>query len=227
MAKTHPLGYEDFDAAMSYDPETGLLAWKIKPSRRHAIGAEAGRVKNVVSGNGQPKEYKYVTYRGYSTTVARVAWLLTHKEWPKRNILNIDGDTLNTRLVNLKLGDTTSGDSNGPLTNFKMNKEVARNYGLKRYYGMTGEEYGHMLASQGGVCAICANPEVRLDKHGQPVALHVDHDHATNEVRALLCYKCNSALGSMNDDPFLLRKAADYIEKHSGSNVVPFVKEPA
>lgn len=53
--------------------------------------------------------------------------------------------------------------------------------------GVTDEEYARMLTAQGGGCAICgAKPKTRR--------LHVDHDHATGEVRALTCHRCNRNL---------------------------------
>lgn len=62
-----------------------------------------------------------------------------------------------------------------------------------------------MLEAQGGVCAIC---------RAVPAA-HVDHDHATGEVRALLCFNCDGGLGQFRDDPFLLHVAAFYVEHHN------------
>jgi hypothetical protein len=61
-----------------------------------------------------------------------------------------------------------------------------------------------MLEAQRGLCAICrAAP-----------AVHVDHDHATDAVRELLCFNCNGGLGQFRDDPAVLRAAADYVERH-------------
>ncbi|UOY02503.1 endonuclease VII domain-containing protein [Blastococcus sp. PRF04-17] len=61
-----------------------------------------------------------------------------------------------------------------------------------------------MLEAQGGLCAICrAAP-----------AVHVDHDHVTGAVRALLCFNCNGGLGQFKDDPAVLRAAADYVQFH-------------
>ena len=77
-------------------------------------------------------------------------------------------------------------------------------------YGITLEQYNDMLQKQRGVCAICesACPSGR--------SLAVDHDHNTGRVRALLCAPCNTAIGKLRDDPALIRRAADYVEKHNG-----------
>ncbi len=226
MAKECPFGYEELAEVFSYDPETGKVLWKIKAGRGMRPGDEAGSVKSLRtnSRDGTVKQYRYLTYGGYSMTAARVAWLLTYGEWPKRNILFKDDDTLNLRIDNLRLGDMVSGDSNGALANNRMNKHVQRAYGLKRYYDLSLEEYARMLHSQNYVCAICEQPEVRLGADGKPVALHIDHDHASGKVRALLCYRCNSALGSMGDDPARLRAAADYIERHRTEKDVTMIE---
>lgn len=52
-------------------------------------------------------------------------------------------------------------------------------------YGLTEQEYAHMLIEQSGLCAICS---IQLDPD------HVDHDHQTGIVRGLLCNKCNTRL---------------------------------
>lgn len=78
---------------------------------------------------------------------------------------------------------------------------------LKKY-GITPEEYDAMLDAQGGVCGLCE----QTCPTGQRLA--VDHDHSTGKVRGLLCRTCNAGLGSLKDDPALLRRAAEYIESH-------------
>jgi hypothetical protein len=72
-----------------------------------------------------------------------------------------------------------------------------------RRYGLSGDDYDALLALQGGVCAIC--------RKNRP--LGVDHCHLFNEVRGLLCNKCNLGLGMFDDDPDRLRAAADYLER--------------
>lgn len=79
---------------------------------------------------------------------------------------------------------------------------------LKRY-GLTPEQARSLYAKQGGLCAICHGPctKTRLGR------LCVDHDHLTGQVRGLLCIDCNAALGKFKDDPSLLRRAAEYLER--------------
>lgn len=73
-------------------------------------------------------------------------------------------------------------------------------------YGLTLDEY-RSLREAGTACPICG-------RDGQP--MEVDHDHATGKVRALLCSRCNGALGQFCDDPALLAKAIVYLEGHRG-----------
>lgn len=70
-------------------------------------------------------------------------------------------------------------------------------------YGMSVSRYREILADQGGVCAICG---LKAD------ALVVDHDHDTGVIRGLLCHKCNSALGHLQDSYFAVCRAADYLK---------------
>ena len=78
---------------------------------------------------------------------------------------------------------------------------------IKKQYGITAEEYRRMLANQSGVCAIC--------RRAVDYRLVVDHDHATNKVRALLCRTCNLGLGNFRDDRYLFEQAIAYLTRHS------------
>ena len=94
----------------------------------------------------------------------------------------------------------------------KENKAKLYGSSIEYRYGITIVERDRILASQGGHCAIC--PSEDSDIKGR--RLHVDHCHKTKRVRGLLCTRCNLAIGQMLDDPALLRRAADYLERANG-----------
>jgi Recombination endonuclease VII len=88
---------------------------------------------------------------------------------------------------------------------------------LKKYFGMSREEYDTLLASQGGVCAICKQPEPR------GIRLCIDHDHACCPsensscgkcVRGLLCVSCNRALGYLHDNIGNAENLISYLKKY-------------
>lgn len=85
--------------------------------------------------------------------------------------------------------------------------DYPRKYRLKEY-GLTLEDFREMLKKQEGKCYLCG----ASDPKGRGKNFHVDHDHKTNRVRALLCSTCNMGLGFLRDDPELMRKAAEYVE---------------
>lgn len=77
-------------------------------------------------------------------------------------------------------------------------------------FGIRQADYDRMYVEQDGKCAICGS-EGGLRRGDKVRRLHVDHCHATGEVRSLLCRPCNVALGHMKDDPDLLIAAAFYL----------------
>ena len=89
------------------------------------------------------------------------------------------------------------------------NKAKHKDTTLKRTYGISLGDYENLLALQGGVCAVCKT--ATHSNCGR--ALHVDHCHATGKIRGLLCGKCNSLLGFVNDDVKLLDAAKEYLSK--------------
>lgn len=78
---------------------------------------------------------------------------------------------------------------------------------------MNQDIHAAMLAAQQGRCAICGTttPSKRREY------FDIDHCHSTGQIRGLLCEICNRVIGLMQDDEQRLRRAADYIAKHSAS----------
>ncbi len=92
-------------------------------------------------------------------------------------------------------------------------KQTIRTRKLK--YGLTEERFQEMLKDQNGLCFICNQPN---NIKGQGLA--VDHDHATGNARSLLCQRCNTILGMVNEDGMLLMKMIYYLDKFKKAEVV-------
>lgn len=80
---------------------------------------------------------------------------------------------------------------------------------LGKIYGLSAEQHRQLLDEQDGVCAICRQSSRR--------ALCVDHCHATQRVRGLLCDKCNTALGLLDEDVGRMLAAVAYLDRARGS----------
>lgn len=88
-------------------------------------------------------------------------------------------------------------------------------YEILRSYKIDPREYAKLLKEQNFVCAICEQPETSLfHKNGKVKQLSVDHSHKTNKVRGLLCWRCNSFLGRVEENTEILQRMIDYLIKH-------------
>lgn len=64
-----------------------------------------------------------------------------------------------------------------------------------------------MLDDQGNACAVC-----RDTFDGNPRHRHIDHNHTTGKVRAVLCHRCNMLLGLARESVETLTNAITYLE---------------
>jgi hypothetical protein len=89
--------------------------------------------------------------------------------------------------------------------------------------GITEERYNQMLDVQGNACAMCRRP------FGDDVQPNADHDHSCcpprlgSEVKAcgkcirgLLCFRCNTALGYIEQYG---ARARDYLDNPPGARI--------
>lgn len=75
--------------------------------------------------------------------------------------------------------------------------DAARRAWEKSKYGVCKEDF------QYSCCWIC----------GSTQKLCIDHCHNSNEVRGLLCVRCNTALGMFGDNTVSLHRAIEYLNK--------------
>ena len=87
-----------------------------------------------------------------------------------------------------------------------LNEIISLRRHLHAHPELSFEEYNLMLESQGNTCAICKQESV--------TSLCVDHCHKSGDVRGILCSNCNAGLGMFKDDPNILKKAINYLNKH-------------
>lgn len=97
--------------------------------------------------------------------------------------------------------------------NPKKSYESIRGRQLKHKYGISLEDYKELWEKQQYKCAICEGTENATTGDRRNWNFAVDHDHETGKVRGLLCNNCNRGLGLLQDNPELLRKAANYVEQ--------------
>jgi len=86
-----------------------------------------------------------------------------------------------------------------------LKRRKVRAYQLRKKYNLTIAEVGRMRVKQHYGCAICRQIFSKTP--------HVDHDHETGEVRGLLCSRCNTRLGVLEDTDFV-RAARKFLREH-------------
>ena len=84
---------------------------------------------------------------------------------------------------------------------------------LKANYDLTVEDFQNMFETQQRKCGICEVQLENIFEGIEGVRPAVDHCHNTLKIRGLLCTECNSAIGKLRDNPDLLRKGIEWLEK--------------
>jgi hypothetical protein len=91
---------------LSYDPETGLLRWRVDMARNVFAGDTAGKV-------GKSKYLKVCVRRKYMLA-HRVAWAITYGVWPSNLIDHKNNDPHDNRLSNLREATYSQNSANRP-----------------------------------------------------------------------------------------------------------------
>lgn len=216
-ARVPRLSHERVLEALDYNPATGAFKWKINPAKNVKAGTIAG-------GNSYSPGYRYIRLDGEEITEARLAWFYMTGNWPERRLRNINGDITDCRFENLKQSDGAGSGFDHKSRDGRIayqrayraaTPKLEKARALRGSFGLSLEDYNQMLEAQGGVCAICRQPETHK-RNGRLKALAVDHHHGSGKIRGLLCSDCNTGIGKLKDDPKILFAAAEYLRKHLG-----------
>lgn len=87
-----------------------------------------------------------------------------------------------------------------------------KEWNLRRKYDIGVTDYERMMTAQNNRCAICGKPPAMTNRANK--SLHVDHDHTTGTIRALLCTQCNHLIGNCMESTGILISAIGYLAKH-------------
>lgn len=87
--------------------------------------------------------------------------------------------------------------------------ERVKEYGIKYRHGISLKDYKNMLKQQNGKCAICGKLQSDFKQK-----FIVDHCHKTNKIRGLLCCRCNTLLGRIENIPDNFKRLLEYMEKY-------------
>lgn len=82
----------------------------------------------------------------------------------------------------------------------KCNNKTAK----RMRYGISRTEHQTLIDQSSGKCDICGIVTDDLD---------IDHNHTTGQVRGMLCTRCNTRLGGMDDKEWM-SKALEYLRIH-------------
>ncbi|MHA2123226.1 MAG: endonuclease domain-containing protein [Promethearchaeota archaeon] len=76
-------------------------------------------------------------------------------------------------------------------------------------YDISFEKFHQMLNNQNNKCLICNR---NFDYRSRSTRPTIDHNHYTNKIRGLLCFKCNIGISMFNENIDILKHAIGYIE---------------
>lgn len=79
---------------VNYNPDTGLMTWKISRNQKALAGTEVG--------HQEAKGYRSACIDGKDFKVHRLAWLYVYGQWPKNQIDHLNQIKDDNRIVNLR-----------------------------------------------------------------------------------------------------------------------------
>lgn len=129
MKKTESIPATELPKLLEYDPNTGLLFWKRRPSDMfpsiRAANSWNGRYAGKETASFvNPWGYRDISIMRVKHASHRVAWAIYHGEWPDGEIDHINRDPSDNRIDNLRVVSSLENSRNKG--NYKNNKSGHR-----------------------------------------------------------------------------------------------------
>lgn len=94
-------------------------------------------------------------------------------------------------------------------------KKIRQERFLIKRYGIDNDAYSIILSNQNDSCAICKTKNLNFNSRtNKSRRMAVDHCHSSGKIRGILCHKCNTGLGSFQDNISILENALNYLRLH-------------
>ena len=119
--RTNVLTYEEAHEWFFYDPDTGLLHWKMRPNRnsRATWGA--------IAGSKDSRGYWEIRLKGVLYRVHNIVWVMNHGDiLDDRTVDHKDLNKSNNRIENLRLANKRQQGINQPKNGFCWNKNMRK-----------------------------------------------------------------------------------------------------
>lgn len=108
---------------LSYDPETGILRWRMQMSQKCA---------GDIAGYKDHRGYLYIRLDRKLVLAHRVAWALHHGVWPDGDLDHKNRDKSDNSLTNLRLATRVQNNANSARS--KLPKGCYRLKGRRQWY---------------------------------------------------------------------------------------------
>ena len=95
---------ETLKSILSYDPETGMFKWLIRPRQKACPSDFAGFITD--------QKYRMIGIRGKRYCAHRLAWLYMTGKWPEGEIDHINGIYADNRWCNLRQANKQTNQAN-------------------------------------------------------------------------------------------------------------------
>lgn len=97
-------------------------------------------------------------------------------------------------------------------------KNKRREEYFQQMFGISATEADRIKASN-PLCYVCGKSGTVKNHPKQPAELHLDHDHKTGKVRGVLCFKCNTFVGFLENRRYLLPRIFTYLGWRGGNEL--------